>query len=249
MRPAWVWGALSLQFLLFSLSAYSCVRVLASWSQYAALGIGLQLAIRVFAPAAMRTVSLIGLWRNRRWGWIVALIANVALCAQVLWFLLDYAAWTIRNPRWLALDVLDFAALVVLLYKPVWDHFLGQNRISPRAIPPVGVQGGTYQTVQSLRILVYFAVTVVATCFVAAFSLALFMGQKNGGSRAFVLILYFGFVTGSVASFLFTLVLTLLVRKLGPARRWLWLLLGASLAPALIFVFSFVAKTSPAAAS
>jgi hypothetical protein len=104
-RPSWVWAALALQFVLLSLTAYGCVQVLALWSRYAASGMGAQLAVRVFFPAAMIAVSLIGLWRTRRWGWILALVADGALCAQTLWFLLDYAPRAVRNARWLAFNI------------------------------------------------------------------------------------------------------------------------------------------------
>jgi len=206
---------------------------------------GAQLAGRVFFPAAMVAVSLIGLWQTRRWGWILALVADAALCAQTLWFLLDYATFAIRNARWLAFNTWEFAALAVLLHRPVRDHFLQRNRVPREATTPlVRAEGGVDQAGKLLRILVYFAIAVVAACVVTAFSLALFMGQKNGGSRGFALFFYFGLMTGSVASFLFTLILTLVARKLGSARLWLWLLLGGLLAPCLIFVLAFIGKMS-----
>jgi hypothetical protein len=149
-----------------------------------------------------------------------------------LWFLLDYATRAVRNARWLAFNIWEFAALAVLLYRPVRDHFLQRNRVPRKATTPlVRAESGVDQAGKLLRILVYFAVAVVTACVVTAFSLALFMGQKNGGSRGFALFLYFGLMTGCVASFLFILILTLVARKLGPARLWLWLLLGGLLAP------------------
>jgi len=135
-RPSWVWAALALQFVLLSLTAYGCVQVLALWSRYAASGMGAQLAVRVFFPAAMVAVSLIGLWRTRRWGWILAFVADGALCAQTLWFLLDYAR-AIRNARWLAFNIWEFAALAVLIYRPVRDHFLQRNRVPRKATTPL----------------------------------------------------------------------------------------------------------------
>jgi len=242
-RPSWVWAALALQFVLLSLTAYGCVQVLALWSRYAASGMGAQLAVRVFFPAAMVAVSLIGLWRTRRWGWILALVADSALCAQTLWFLLDNATRAIRNARWLAFNIWEFAALAVLLYRPVRDHFLQRNRVPRKATTAlVRDESGVDQAGKLLRILIYFAVAVVAACVVTAFSLTLFMGQKNGGSRGFALFLYFGLMTGCVASFLFILILTLVARTLGPARLWLWLLLGGLLAPGLIFVLASIGK-------
>ena len=191
----------------------------------------------------MVAVSLIGLWRTRRWGWILALVADGALCAQTLWFLLDYSTRAVRNARWLAFNIWEFAALAVLLYRPVRDHFLQRNRVPRKATTPlVRAESGVDQAGKLLRILVYFAVAVVAACVVTVFSLAIFMGQKNGGSRGFALFLYVSLMTGGVASFLFILILTLVARKLGPARLWLWLLLGGLLAPGLIFVLASIGK-------
>ena len=229
-----------MQFVLFSLTAYGCVQVLASWSRYAALGMGTQLVVREFIPAALVTVSLIGLWRTRRWGLILALIVDGAFCAQTLWFLVEFAT-VARNARLLASNLWEFAALAVLLSRPVRGYFLGRNAVPPSAATSlVGAQSGAHQARKPLRILIYFAVAVVATCVFTAFTLALFIGQKSGGGRGFLVILYLGFTTGCVASFLFALILTLLARKLGPTRLWLWLLLGGSLAPSLIFVLALL---------
>jgi hypothetical protein len=242
-RPPWVWAALALQFAILSFTAYGCVQVLALWSRHTALGMGAQLAARVFFPAAMVAVSLIGLWRTRRWGWVLALVADGALCAQTLWFLLDYATLAVRNARFLTFSIWKFVALAVLVYRPVRDHFLQRNRVPRKATTPlVRAESGVDQAGKLLRILVYFAVAVVAACVATAFSLAFFMGQKNGGSRVFALFLYVGLMTGCVTSFLFILILTLVARKLGPARLWLWLLLGGLLAPGLIFVLASIGK-------
>jgi hypothetical protein len=108
------------------------------------------------------------------------------------------------------------------------DHFLERNRVPRKATTPlVRAESGVDQAGKLLRILVYFAVAIVAACVATAFSLAAFMGQKNGGSRGFALFLYLGLMTGWATSFLLILILTLVARKLGPARLWLWLLLGA----------------------
>jgi hypothetical protein len=152
-------------------------------------------------------------------------------------------ARAVRNARWLAFNIWEFAALGILLYRPVRDHFLQRNRVPRKATTPlVHAESGVHQAGKLLCILVYFAVAVVAVCVVTAFSLALFMGQKNGGSRGFGLFLHFGLMTGCVASFLFILILTLVARKLGPARLWLWLLLGGLLGPGVIFVLASIGK-------
>ena len=96
-RPPWVWVALALQCVLVLLTGYGCVQMLAFWPRYAASGKAAELVIRVFVPAVMAAASLIGVWRTKRWGWILALITDAALCLQGLWFLLDYARLAIRN--------------------------------------------------------------------------------------------------------------------------------------------------------
>lgn len=165
----------------------------------------------------------------------LAVLADSVLCSQDLWFLLNYGSFALQHLRWLEYDVLDFAALTVLLYEPVRRQFLGRPKAQGRAAMPLGrtQTARVDRALKPLHILTYFAAAVISTCVATAFCLALWMGQKNGGSRGFVLFLYFGFVIGSVAAFLFALVLTLVVRKFGSARLWLWLLTGAALAPAL----------------
>jgi hypothetical protein len=156
---------------------------------------------------------------------------------------LDYGTLAVRNALWLAFNIWKFVALAVLLYRPVRDHFLQRNRVPRKATTPlVRARSGVDQAGKLLRILVYFAVAVVAACVVTAFSVAVFMGQKNGGSRVFALFLYVGLTAGCVTSFLFILILTLVARKLGPARLRLWLLLGGLLAPGLIFVLASIGK-------
>jgi len=241
-RPPWVWVALALQCVLVLLTGYGCVQMLAYWPRYAASGKAAELVIRVFVPAVMAAASLIGVWRTKRWGWILALITDAALCLQGLWFLLDYARFAIRNTAWLAYDLCEFAALAVLLYRPVRGHFLGQNGGPRKATLALARVSRASQAGKPLRILLYFTVAVVASCVATAFSLAIFMGQKNGGSRGFVLFLYFGLTTGCAASFLFVLILTLLVRKFDPSRLWLWVLLGGSLAPCLIFALALIGR-------
>lgn len=150
----------------------------------------------------------------------------------------------VRNPRYglACIWSLRVAALAVLLYRPVRGHFLGQNGGPRKATLPLARVSRASQAGKPLRILLYFTVAVVASCVATAFSLAVFVGQKNGGSRGFVLFLYFGLTTGCAASFLFALILTLLVRKFDPSRLWLWVLLGGSLAPCLIFALALIGR-------
>lgn len=81
-----------------------------------------------------------------------------------------------------------------------------------------------------LRAALYFAVATFASCVVTAFSLALFANQNGEAGVTFMLFLYFGFMTGSIASLVFAMTLTFVVRKLGPDRLWRWLLIGVAIA-------------------
>jgi hypothetical protein len=146
---------------------------------------------------------LLGLWRAEPWGWWLAVLADGVLCAQDLWFLLDYGSYAARHPRMLVFDALDFAALTVLLYRPVKNHFLRRNGVQRQVTTtPRRVQTSRVRpALKPQRILIYFAAAIIATCVATAFSLALWMGQKNGGSRGFVLFLYYGFLIGAPPRF------------------------------------------------
>lgn len=241
-RPPWVWTALSLQFVLASISLFSCTLLLPLLTRHATWETISQSLYRGFIPGATATASLVGLWRTRRWGWRLALLADGIMCVQDLWFLLNYPTVLLRHPRFLAFDIWEFAALAILLYRPVMEYFLAQHPTTETvARPPAQPWGGP--AAKPWGLVIYFAVAVISTCVVTAFALAVFMGHKNpgsGGFKLFVVLLYFAFMTGCGASFLFALILTLLVRKLDPIRLWPWLLLGGPLAPSLIFVLAFI---------
>lgn len=232
-RPATVWTVLSLQTALTAITVYSGLQILAIWSRYPA--VHAQLLAREIIPAVVLAVSLIGLWRDKSWGWVLALAADCTLCAEVLWFLLNYPGLA-RSSRYLAFNILEFAALIVLPYRPVREHFF---RPRPHATEfPVRVHGNASQTRRWVRNVIYFAVAAMVTCVVTAFSLSLFMGPKNGGERGFLLLLVVGTATGGVASLLFVFILTAAARQFGPTRFWVWLVFGASLAPALIITLA-----------
>lgn len=241
-RPPWVWTALSLQLVLVLFSLSSCILLLSLLTQHATWETISQALYRGFIPGAMATVSLVGLWRTRSWGWRLALLADGIMCLQILWFLLNYPTVLLRHPRLFAFNIWEFAAPAVLLYRPVRDYFLRQHPARD-TVARVAAQRRGGQAGKPLGLVIYFAVAVISTCVVTAFSLAVFMGQKDpgsGGFKLFLLFLYFALMTGCGASFLFALILTLLVRKLDPTRLWPWLLLGGSLAPGLIFVLAFI---------
>jgi len=231
MRPPSVWAVLSLQSVFTAIALYSCVQILASWSRYG--GMHTQLLAREFVPASILAVSVVGLWSDKSWGWILALVADCTICADVLWFTLNYPG-PARNPHFpLAFNIVEFAAVAALTHSPVREHFL-KRQPRPTITSQVGVQGSASQIPKWVRIVIYFAVAAMVTCAVTAFSLAVFMGPKNGGNKGFLLFLLFGITTGGVASLLFVFVLTAAGRQFGSTRLWVWLLFGASLAPCLI---------------
>lgn len=213
------------------MTAYSSAQILAVWSRYATLHT--QLLAREIVPAAILVVSLIGLWSDKLWGWTLALVADCTLCVGVLWFILNYPGLMTRRPRFFAFDILEFVAVAALAYTPVREHFF-RRQPSARTPSQDGIQKPDSQKRKWVRIVVYFAAAIVVTCAVTAFSLAVFLGAKSGGEQGFLLLFLFAITTGGMASLLFVLVLTAVSRQFGTTRLWVWLLLGATLAPSLI---------------
>lgn len=228
-RPS-VWTVLCLQTVLTAVSVYTCVQILAFWSHYAAMHT--QLLVREIVPASILAVSLIGLWNDKSWGWILALVADGILCAETLWFILNYPGLA-RSSRFLAFNILEFAAVAVLPYTPVRDHFF-RRQPSPATTYQVRLQNSASLARKWVRIVIYFAMAILATCACTAFSLAVFLGQKSGGEKGFLLLVLVGITTGGVASLLFALMLTAVSRRFGSTRVWVWLLFGALLAPGSI---------------
>lgn len=233
-----VWVVLSLQTALTVITAYSCVRILALWSRFGAMHA--QLVFRETVLAAMLGVSLVALWSDKSWGWILALVADGAMCAEALWFVLNYPG-LYRSPRFLAFNILEFAAFAALLHTPVREHFFG-GRIRARANSSAELQSSASHSYSRIRVVLYFAVAVVVTCTVTAFSLALFMGSKSGGSQGFLMFLLFGITTGGVAALVFAFLLTAVGRQFGPNRVGIWLLSGALVAPAVVVTMAVIGR-------
>jgi hypothetical protein len=97
-RPRPVWVALSLQIALIATATYSSVHALAFWRQNTGPHIHGQLIVREVIPVVLAAVSIVGLWSNRRWGWITALIADGMMCAETLWTI-SILPIVIRSPR------------------------------------------------------------------------------------------------------------------------------------------------------
>jgi hypothetical protein len=172
-RTGWVWTALVLQGVIFLLRGQSVARLIAEWGEYAARGVDmLPLVLRSTVGAGRVGASLIGLWRGRRWGWFLGVLANGAICAQVLWSLLEVGVAVVRSPVFLALSALGFAAFVVLLHDPVRKYFLGSGRGGALTRAPRSSTGPD-EPIKPLRVLVYFVVAVMTACIATAFTVTL----------------------------------------------------------------------------
>jgi len=243
-RPEWVWAALALQCVVFLISVWSAGQMLVSWPRYAAYGARMiPYIMRSIVEAILMGVSLLGLWRSKHWGWLLALLVDAAICVLYLYYTLLYPRLNL-NPRYLAFNIWEFAATAVLLHQPVRAYFHGGRDLPLSAAPLGRMPVAEISAIQrSFRGLVYFVVAVATTCIVTAFSLAVMMGDKAGGGRGFLILLIFGFGIGGGASFLFVVLLTLAARKTGPARLAVWLIAGMLLAPGLVLGMGQLAKT------
>lgn len=165
--------------------------------------------------------SLLGLWRSKIWGWVLASLTDGTGCVLALSGLLQFPV-IVQNPKWVAYSLLDFAAFALLLHRPVRTFFFGRIDQRPQASAPQGT-----------RVLVYLTVAVVVTRVATSFALLLHIGEKVGGVKGFVSYCLLGFEIGGLSSFLFVLLLTVAGRFVGPKRLWTWLLAGVILAPGL----------------
>ena len=258
-RSGWVKAALFLQGGELALTAWGFLNLLLWWPRYGQYGQRatelLLLALgRTTLEAVAAAIAFLGLWRARRWGWILAVLTDATMCLLTLSSLVQYSAVLLHNFRWLAFSLWDFVAITVLLHHPVRTYFLTRtdslsrvtvrgtdHSVQARSYPglstsPSGAAPKEIHWVErGMRISFYFIAAVVVTCSIMALLLSLWMGQKagGGGGGRFLFVLWVGFSIGSAASFLFAVLLTLAARALGPGRLWAWLLTGALLAPGL----------------
>lgn len=154
-RPQWVWAALVLQSVVSLLSVWSAGQMLISWPRYAAYGTQMipQL-VRSIVEAILLGVSLVGLWRSKRWGWLLGLLVDAAICLLYLYYAMGYPR-LILNPRYLALNIWEFAAFAVLLHLPVRAYFQGKRDLpGPGCLPIAEINAMQ----RSFRGLVYFVV-------------------------------------------------------------------------------------------
>ncbi|HWF13268.1 MAG TPA: hypothetical protein VG272_06000 [Candidatus Acidoferrales bacterium] len=253
VRPGWLLATLILQFLTF-LSVVPGFGTLLSWSLHPYYGTSLlPLAIHLSIYAGLPGVSLFGIWRIQRWGWILAVIADGGMCAQALF---QNGVGLVRGPDFLEVNVWKFAALAVLLQKPVRTQFFGPKSHLGKTIPWMVATRWLERTLwldkvpwrriladvhnladRVMCVVAYFLAAVTATIASAAFTVAFLGGQRPSGGAGilFVIIMYSPFL--SIPAFLFSLVLTIVVRILGPKRRWVWLVVGALVGPGLSFAY------------
>jgi hypothetical protein len=222
---------LCVQIAVTAIIGYGCVQSIELWSRYPT--IGEQVVARSVISAALFVVSVFGLWKSQSWGWILALTTDGILCGQALLVALNHPAIVARNARFLAFNFWEFAAVALLLYPPVRQHFF-KSRLHGTKDSVIAAQTRVQGPRKWIPILGYFVVTVVGTCAATAFSLALYMGQKGGGGGGFLFLLYLGVTTGGLASFLFVSILTAASRLFGSTLLWVWLSVGGILAPCLI---------------
>jgi hypothetical protein len=131
-RPVWVWIALTLQFLIL-LSVAPNLSVLTSGSFYTFNGANsLSIAIFMLVPAATIGASLVGLWRFREWGWMMAVFVDGLYCALTLLGFSEFGVSTVWK----------FAGFVALFLRPVRTHFLGQKEFQGLAVPLQGISDG-----------------------------------------------------------------------------------------------------------
>jgi hypothetical protein len=243
-RPQWVWAGLVLQSVVSLLSVWSAGQMLISWPRYAAYGTQMiPQIVRSIVEAILLGVSLVGLWQSKRWGWLLGLLVDAAICLLYLYYALEYPR-LILNPRYLALNIWEFAAFAVLLHLPVRAYFQGKRDLPGPTAPPGRLPIAEINAMQrSFRGLVYIVAAVAATCLVTTFSLAVALGDKAGGGRGFLFLLVIGFEIGGAASFLFVVLLTVAARGFGAGRFVVWLIAGGLLAPGLILGMGVLVKT------
>jgi len=228
-RSTWAWAAVILQGSIFLSAAWGFLQTLLYWQVYAHQILHmLPLILRAAILTAVSGISLVGLWRSKGWGWILAVLTDSASCLLTLSSLLQFPM-ILRNPKWVAFSVLDLLGLALLIHRPVRACFLGEAE--PREISSVD---------RFLRVLVYFAVAVIVTCLATSFAITMLLGQKGGGVRGFLFFGVLGFEIGALPSFLFALLLTLAGRFVCSNKLWAWLLAGAVLAPGLTFGISIL---------
>jgi uncharacterized membrane protein (DUF2068 family) len=84
---------------------------------------GLTLAVCYLAPVALLTLfGAYGMWKNKRWGWLVSFVANFCVAAVFVYSLID-EGWHAADATSITFAAGSLLALIPLLLPPVWKHF------------------------------------------------------------------------------------------------------------------------------
>lgn len=235
-RPGLVWVALVLQSIAFALAVWGTVQMLFLWPRLATHGVRMApIVARSLAEAVMFGISLVGLWKAKRWGWSLAVAANCIPCFLILSSVFPFPGVWLRSPQFIVIASLDFISLGILLHHSVRRHFWSKKDA------PTRPSGRGLQTVREINwaqrsflLLIYFVLSSLAAWMVLAFSWAVMMGTKVGGWPGFFYLLVIFFPLGGAVAFIFVLVVTLIVRMLDASRLAPWLLVGGGLALGMI---------------
>lgn len=227
-RPLLVWILLGLYLFLTLTGAYGCFQILMLYLRPRP-HVAVEGGFVAFATLAVSIASWIGLWRSKRWAWILAVLLAAYGFLEEQRFLLSCPAIAVHNVRFVTFGVLEIIQFGLLLSRPVREFFLSDGGVRrAQALTTVSAGG------RSMRVAAYFLVATAAPILISAYTMALLGGRKLGGTSGFLLFLLFGFTTGTVASLIFAIALTYAVRALNLARAWQWILVGGALAPLLM---------------
>ena len=71
------------------------------------------------APALFLIAALLGLWRNKRWGWWLALVTDVVIVATLVYSMIGQNSSDLTEPVW----TLCFVVCAILLLLPMVRRF------------------------------------------------------------------------------------------------------------------------------
>jgi hypothetical protein len=92
----------------------------------------LTLAVCYLAPVALLTLfGAYGMWKNKRWGWLVSFAANFCVAAVFVYSLID-DGWHAADATDISLAVGSLLALIPLLLPPVWKYFWRRPGSAPQ---------------------------------------------------------------------------------------------------------------------
>ena len=127
-----LWTSLLIAFPVYLLSLTRSRDILSSPEARESV-YGLKIAAAIFAvPALFGIVSTLGLWREKLWGWWLAVVSDAVTLALLIYSMIDDATidWDM-----LALTIIS-AVLTILLLLPVVRKFywrVSEIRVDPRA--------------------------------------------------------------------------------------------------------------------